>query len=260
MTRSPIPIIVLLLVCALSGACLPDLLSQSASRFVDCDDIETPADMRCIPGAAFTRGSERASRQEDTGRTVRDESPVAVVEISTFLMDTYEVTFGDYQKCLQAGGCDQAGPRYRGYSNPKQPMLGASWFAARKYCRWAGKRLPTEAEWERAARGPDGERYPWGNETATCERAIIQENGKKGCGTGRTHDVGTRPVERYGLYDMGGNSWEWVNDWYAKDYAACGDKCKGRDPLGPCDGADKCPGHNMRIVRGGSWWWNAEQS
>ncbi len=236
-------------------------------REVDCADVAVPADMRCIPGGEFTRGSERESLQEDTRRPVRDESPVQRITVSTFFMDTYEVVYSDYQRCVQAGKCSKAGPNYRGYSAPRQPMLGANWFAARDYCRFAGKRLPTEAEWEKAARGPDGDLYATGQSEITCADAIIQttpdapgEKGKKGCGSGRTWEVGSRPVERYGLYDMSGNSWEWVADWYAADYAACGADCAGRDPRGPCGGADECPGMRMKIVRGGSWWWDAESS
>jgi formylglycine-generating enzyme required for sulfatase activity len=213
--------------------------------------------MRCIPGGVFLRGSERVALQEDTQKRVQDEAPVMSIEISTFLMDTYEVTWSDYQVCVQAGQCAKAGPNYRGYSNPRQPMVGANWFHARDYCRFRGKRLPTESEWEKAARGVAGELYPWGNEPATCERAIIQEQGQKGCGTGITWDVASRPVGRYGLYDMAGNSWEWTADWYSPDYARCGADCAGRDPQGPCGGRDECPDHRMRVVRGGSWWWDA---
>lgn len=239
-------------------ACRPIL--SGGSDYIDCDDLEIPGDMQCIPGGLFTRGSERKSLQEDGQRPIQDERPVQRIEISTFFMDTTEVTYGAYQECFKAGGCTKAGPNYRGYSDPEQPMLGANWFQARAFCKWKQKRLPTEAEWEKAARGPDGELHPWGNEPATCKLAIIEENGKKGCGPGTTLKVKSRPVERYGLYDMGGNSWEWVNDWYAKDYEACGEACTGRDPRGPCGGADECPGFDRRIVRGGSWWWSAEHS
>ncbi len=172
-------------------------------------------------------------------------------------MDRYEVTYSEYQRCVAAGSCGRAGPAYKGYDGPRMPMVGANWFHARQYCQWRGKRLPTEAEWEKAARGTGGDLYPWGNEPAICQQAIIQERGKKGCGTGKTWDVGSRSAYRYGLFDMAGNSWEWVNDWYAESYAACGQACMGRNPKGPCGGADQCPGHEKRVLKGGSWWWDA---
>jgi formylglycine-generating enzyme required for sulfatase activity len=137
------------------------------------------------------------------------------------------------------------------------PITGASWFQAARYCRFRGKRLPTEAEWEKAARGTDGRLYPWGGEKATCARAIIKEGDPNGCGRGKVWPVGSRPPTLYGLYDMAGNSWEWVADWYSRSYAACGRDCQGKNPRGPCAGAPECRGHTERIVRGGSWYWDA---
>ncbi|MCB1321139.1 MAG: formylglycine-generating enzyme family protein [Leptospiraceae bacterium] len=225
-----------------------------------CADLNVPADMRCIEGGPFLRGSERESINEDSRLKTHDESPVETIIVHTFFMDTTEVTYGAYQRCVQAGGCSPARPNYTGYSRDKQPMLGANWFQARQFCNYYDKRLATEAEWEFAARGPHGDLYPWGNEPATCERAIIKENDEKGCGTGVTWDVASRPVERNGLYDMAGNSWEWVNDWYSESYAACGLNCQGSNPQGPCNGADECPDHKYKVVRGGSWWWDAEHA
>lgn len=221
-----------------------------------CGKQVPPADMKCIPGGKFIRGSNRTTVDEDSGRKVRDESPEAQVEVSTFFMDTNEVTYSQYQECVKAKGCPPARPNYRGYSRPNQPMLGVSWFHSRDYCRWKGRRLPTEAEWEKAARGDEGQLYPWGNEPADCAKAIIKFKDNKGCGTGVTWDVGSRPAYRYGLHDMAGNSWEWVHDWYSPDYAKCGTACAGQDPRGPCGGSEKCPGHIRKIVRGGSWWWD----
>ncbi len=230
--------------------------SPGNSVYTDCSDITVPAGMKCIPGGPFVRGSNRVTVDEDSWRKVRDEAPEMTVSVSTFFMDTHEVTFSDYQKCVQAKGCRPARPNYRGYSRPNQPMLGVNWYHAYEYCKWLGKRLPTEAEWEKAARGPNGELYPWGNENADCTRAIIQEKGIKGCRKGTTWDIGSRPPGRYGLYDMAGNSWEWVHDWYSPDYRKCGTDCAGNDPKGPCKGDLRCPGHVKKVVRGGSWWWN----
>ena len=218
-----------------------------------CDQV--PADMKCIPEGDFIRGADDSEK---------DQRPQATIWVSTFYMDTYEVTNADYKKCAKAGACRKHSPAYKvGFSGPNQPVVGIKWFDARDYCAWAGKRLPTEAEWEKAARGPEGHLYPWGDEKPTCKRAIIMEGGKKGCGLGgppkwATADVGTRAPGVYGLYDMAGNSWEWVQDWYSKSYAECGAECSGRDPKGPCGGADECPGRRHRVVRGGSWWWTWE--
>ncbi len=228
----------------------------SDAGHIDCACLEVPQGMKCIPGGVFIRGSNRTTVDEDSGRKVKDEYPEGPVEVSTFFMDTDEVTFANYQECVKAKACPPARPNYRGYSRANQPMLGVNWYHARDYCRWKGKRLPTEAEWEKAARGDHGELYPWGNEKPDCTRAIIQEKKVKGCGKGTTWDVGSRPAYRYGLRDMAGNSWEWVNDWYSPDYKECGALCFGRDPRGPCNGAEKCPGHTKKIVRGGSWWWD----
>lgn len=229
---------------------------RERSPYLDCAEVKVHGGMKCIPGGEFIRGSNRVTEDEDSKRKVRDESPEMKVAVSTFLMDTNEVTYSEYQECFRAGGCPRAKPNYRGYSNPRQPMLGVNWFHARDYCRWRGKRLPTEAEWEKAARGDNGELYPWGNGEPDCSKAIIQVKGVKGCGTGRTWDVASRPAYRYGLHDMAGNSWEWVNDWYSPSYGQCGEACAGKDPKGPCNGNEHCPGHTMKVVRGGSWWWD----
>lgn len=224
------------------------------------------AGMKCIPGGFFIRGSNRHSY---------DERPEQKVYVDTFYMDTYEVTNSHYKKCLQAGfcrkclqtkKCGQLGPNYDWrYRGPNQPVVGVSWYGAQEYCQFVGKRLPTEAEWEKAARGSDGNLYPWGNEKATCEHAVIEEHGHKGCSPEiiypakymPTRDVGTKPPGVYGLYDMAGNSWEWVQDWYSSSYRRCGKACRGRNPKGPCAGKEPCPGYSRKVLRGGSWWWNA---
>jgi formylglycine-generating enzyme required for sulfatase activity len=216
---------------------------------------QPPEGMACIPAGPFVRGSTSDNRAADD-----DERPQATVTVSTFYMDLNEVTFAEYRACVEAGKCRRAGPAYSGFSHPRQPILGIRWFDARDYCAWKGRRLPTEAEWEKAARGEHGAEYPWGNERATCKRAIIEEAGKKGCGLGEppkwaTADVGSRAPGFYGLYDMAGNSWEWVADWYTNSYGECGSACAGPDPKGPCDAKDDCPGFRHRVVRGGSWWW-----
>ena len=232
---------------------LPD-----GSLVVACEDA--PAGMACIPGGPFVRG------RDDGPPHAR---PQAVVHLQTFYMDVHEVTYAEYKACEKAKACPRSGPRYTDFDHPNMPIQGVSWYDAQAYCAAHGKQLPTEAQWEKAARGPDGHLHPWGDEPATCERAIIRDAKGRSCGlkkaiskpdTGRPWDVGSRPAGIYGLHDMAGNSWEWVADWHTRSYEACGDACAGVDPKGPCDGADPCPGHRNKIVRGGSWYWEAEKA
>lgn len=204
--------------------------------------------MACIPGGPFTRGRSGGPK---------DERPPDAVELDPFWMDLTEVTVAEYRACREAGACDKAGPNYAGFSEPAMPITGVSWFQAARFCAFKGKRLPTEAEWEKAARGADGRLYPWGDERATCARAIIKEGEPNGCGRGKIWPVASRPANPYGLFDMAGNVHEWVADWYAPSYAACGAECRGRNPRGPCGGALECPGVAQRVVRGGSWYWDA---
>ncbi|MBV6493703.1 MAG: Serine/threonine-protein kinase pkn1 [Turneriella sp.] len=248
------------------------LFSTNACKQVKPCAKEIPG-MACIPAGEFIRGSNNY---------LDDEKPEEKIYISEFYIDKTEVTNKDFneclaqgkcQECMKNGNCNYIGPRYGWrYKRDNQPVSGVSWFTAKEYCEFRGKRLPTEAEWEKAARGPNGNIYPWGNEMATCKNAIIQEGEGdkliKGC-VGKhlepvwhmpTAGVASRPAGIYGLYDMAGNVHEWVQDWYTESYAVCGDACRGKDPKGPCNGADKCAGFTKRSVRGGSWWWSAEHA
>lgn len=221
---------------------------------------EAPKDMACIPGGAFIRGTDDGPK---------NAQPQATVWVQTFYMDRYEVTYADYKQCVADKRCPKAGPRYTDFDHPKMPIQGVSWYDAKAYCEAHGKSLPTEAQWEKAARGPDGKLYPWGDEPATCERAILRDESGRSCGlkkakskpnVGRPWDVGSRPAYAYDLHDMVGNSWEWVADWYSRSYAVCGADCEGVDPQGPCEGAETCPGHGLKIVRGGSWYWGPDRA
>jgi len=219
---------------------------------------DPPAGLACIPGGSFLRGSDDGPK---------DTRPQATVWVQTFYMDIYEVTVAQYDACVARGACAKAKTAYSDFSRPRQPKVGITWYHAAAYCKAQGEHLPTEAEWEKAARGTDGRLYPWGNEPATCDRAVIMDERGRSCGVkkqggepdkGRTFEVGTLAANQFGLFDMAGNSWEWVADWYSKSYRACGKDCEGLNPKGPCAGKEPCKGHDERIVRGGSWYWPAE--
>ena len=207
----------------------------------------------------------------------RDENPKRQIILSTFLLDQFEVTTREYQECVRSRNCTSAISNYPQMRGLDQPQLKVNWFQARDYCQKKGKRLPTEAEFEAASRGPEGEVYPWGNQKADCERAVIFTHLGRGCTqafgkNGNTQRVGSRPAGRYGLYDMAGNAHEWVNDWYEKDYKKCEEDClvqdireyprslprqePQRNPKGPCQGKDECPGYAEKSVKGGSWYWH----
>ena len=217
-----------------------------------------PAGMACVPGGPFQRGRDHGPA---------NERPRDSVWLQTFYMDATEVTVEAFEACVKAGRCPDAKTLYSDYSRPRQPKVGASWFDARNYCLAQGKHLPTEAEWEKAARGTDARLYPWGDQAATCERAVIMDARGRSCGVkkavgknpekGRTWLVAQLPPNPFGLFDMAGNAEEWVADWSSESYAACGEACRGVDPQGPCAGADTCAASHEKIVRGGSWYWPA---
>ncbi|MBK8259171.1 MAG: SUMF1/EgtB/PvdO family nonheme iron enzyme [Polyangiaceae bacterium] len=213
--------------------------------------------MACIAGGEFLRGSVKGAA---------NEQPQARIWVDSFLMDITEVTVEAYEGCVSAKKCKPAHTVYNDFSRPKQPKVGIRWYDAVDFCKAFGKHLPTEAEWEKAARGTDGRLYPWGDQVADCNLAVIKDARGRSCGVlkagadpdkGRTFEVGSKPPNQYGLLDMSGNAWEWVADWYSPSYSACGDACLGKNPKGPCDGAEPCKGKGERVVRGGSWFWDA---
>jgi len=184
-----------------------------------------------------------------------DQSPVHEVFLDAFYIDIFEVTNGRYMECVNAGICEP--PSSNGsytqwdyYDNPEfidYPVIYISWSDAQTYCEWRGARLPTEAEWEVAARGGlHGKLYPWGDESPGCY--FYLPNGAKFnddwvCKKSDTESVGSYQSNGYGLYDMAGNVLEWVADWYESNYYS---ESPFENPPGPTSGV-------QRVTRGGSW-------
>ena len=191
-----------------------------------------------IPAGQFNMGSDDGNN---------DERPVHPVYLNSYWMDQTEVANKMYALCVDAGACDpptsvRSSTNSVYYGNPKfndYPVMNVSWHQAQAYCDWAGRRLPTEAEWEKAARGQDGRTYPWG-EGSSCEQA----NYNISC-IGDTTKVGSylSGQSPYGIFDLAGNVWEWIMDWYDSDHYA---NSITRNPQGPAIG-------QSRVFRGGSW-------
>ena len=187
----------------------------------------------------------------------KDEYPDHLVYLDAYWIDIYEVTNQKYLEFVKATGhrpalddtCDteacREGNLWDGASFPEeiknQPVTQVSWHDAKTYCEWRGKRLPTEAEWEKAARGPMGNLYPWGNDLPPGKATYR----RKWRGVFTMTDVGSYPngTSVYGIHDMAGNVWEWVADWYGRHYYK---KKIRRNPTGPERG-------EFKVMRGGSW-------
>jgi len=241
------------------------------------DELEfNPREMIHVPAGAFVRGCESPDVfcQEDPDYDIMFTTPRKEIFLSEFYIDKYEVTWGQWWECANAGAClcgpytaggcewhpawEQAWPRLELPDFERLPVTYVSWTQADAYCRWRGKRLPTEAEWEKAARGTDGRRFPWGDEVPSgcndvnaryaSDDGIICENLRGG--STLPVDWFTLDVSPYGVVGMGGNAQEWVNDYVDGDYYA---EAPDTDPPGPA--ASEVPGSNLswRILRGGAF-------
>jgi len=205
--------------------------------------ISTNPSMVKIPGGSFEMGTNDGDS---------DEKPVHTVYISEFHMDTYEVTNGEYKKCVQAGKChapkslksSKRGSYYGNSNYDNYPVINVKWNDASKYCEWKGGRLPTEAEWEYAARGGlQGAKYPNGDSISGGDANYWDSGDSE---DNDTIKVGSYPANGYGLYDMAGNVSELCSDWYDKNYYS---SSSSRNPQGPSSGS-------WRMLRGGSWYTN----
>jgi len=195
-----------------------------------------------VPGGTFTQGSPSSTDEPDA-------FPSHQTTLSSFSIDKYEVSVSEYRKCVTSGACltplnslsthcnyDKAG-------KDGHPVNCVEWSDAKKFCSWAGKRLPTEAEWEYAARGLDSRKYPWGNNAPTCSMADFKSDTGMFCSGTGTSIVGKHPlgISYWGVHDLGGNIEEWVFDYWGK-YAAS----PLVNPSGPYSGTD-------HVTRGGNW-------
>jgi formylglycine-generating enzyme required for sulfatase activity len=197
--------------------------------------------MALVPAGEFTMGSSMGSA---------DEQPEHRVSVGAFYMDLYQVSIRQYARFVEATHHDVP-PDWSVMNRPQhydRPIANVDWADAVTYCKWAGKRLPTEAEWEKAARGTDGRTYPWGNVHPTRLHATAGKevwSNHSALTPGGMLEEGKSP---YGIYDMAGNVWEWVSDWYDQDYYKTSPP---QNPTGPPLGTHK-------VIRGGSWGSNAD--
>ena len=194
-------------------------------------DLKQLGEMVFIPEGSFIMGSDASE----------EESPPHEVYLDAFYMDKYEVTNAQYEIFWRSTGhrppLTSGKP---GFDAPDQPATGVSWEDAVDYAAWAGKRLPTEAEWEKAARGTDSRSYPWGDHWSEAKCQASGKNTLSGPARVGSHPKGVSP---FGCHDMAGNVWEWCADWFSTDYY---DQSEEKNPKGPQDGS-------RHVLRGGGW-------
>jgi formylglycine-generating enzyme required for sulfatase activity len=228
--------------------------------------------MLLVPGGTFTMGADRGGEE--------DEHPAHPVTLASFYLDRTEVTNAAYAACVATHACASndthiASRSHAGtdaeFSRPKQPVVGVTWFDAHAYCASVGKRLPREAEFERAVRDDDGRRYAWGNAPPTPERTAFGRVLSVNPGHGTTDDVGSHPSGKgpYGHDDLAGNVWEWMEDEYdpiaytratastgipgtCAQIRATEDKLRAEGKQG-FTGSNPIPLGCDRVLRGGAW-------
>ena len=218
--------------------------AQQTARKPAAQKPPASGEMVAVPAGPFTMGC--SGQGKGCSLDPYDEGPEHEVTLSAFEIDKTEVTQRAYQACVKAGKCTPPEANFDPAGKANYPVTNVTWGQAAAYCAWAGKRLPTEAEWEKAARGTDVRKYPWGSQEPTCELANFA-----GCTPPGSHPVGSHPqgASPYGALDMAGNVSEWVNDWYGNTY----DTRTKTDPQGPDEVLGETKGR-----RGGSFGGEAE--
>ena len=219
-----------------------------------------------VPSGEFIMGSDDMDAKiAIEGGRAYPEIPVNTVYLDGYWIDKYEVSNGQYTLCVDGGVCQppylsSSETRTKYYANPEYsncPVIWVNWYMARAYCEWTGRRLPTEAEWEKAGRGTDGRKYPWGNEPLNGERANFCDincprtiaNPFYNDGYADTSPVGNYPAgaSPYGAMDMSGNVWEWTGT-LIQPY-----------PYDSNDGREDLEANGERVWRSGPWsngyWW-----
>ncbi len=222
--------------------------AQSLQAVIAPSKGKDRAPMVEIPSGSFPMGVPPGDR--DGGR---DEYPRHEVLLDTFWIDQFEVTNGRYIEFVKSAGhrvpqnpTNPTRNLWQGDSITEsltdRPVINVDWFDADAYCKWVGKRLPTEAEWEKAAKGTSDRRFPWGNVEPTAKHLNYNQRwiGEKTLMPVGSSEAGKSP---YGVYDVVGNVWEWVNDWYDARYY---EKSPSKNPTGPQEGTKK-------VIRGAGW-------
>ncbi len=233
------------------GESLPSGISKQGNKYVaDKDGME----MILVPAGEFMAGSDHGSS---------DEKPRHRVALGAFLIDKHEVTNAQFARFVKESSYRSEGPWRRGFGPGQEdhPVRFVNWNDASAYAKWAGRSLPTEAQWERAARGSKGTKYPWGNEF---ESGMARTEAAPSAGPVRVGSFPAGATTEGGL-DFAGNVWEWVADWYDRHYYATLKGKTTRDPRGPKDGAPPAKkfvdSHTaagnerstLKVIRGGGW-------
>jgi formylglycine-generating enzyme required for sulfatase activity len=246
------------LIITVLSSLLLSVLAQAAPQAEPQSPKDEVPGMSLVPAGEFWMGrmvSYYYDRIQWLFRPYMDDRPVHSTYVDAFYMDKYEVTNTDYARFTEATARGKpwhwgGGKITAGQEN--WPVYNVNWEDAQAYCSWAGKRLPTEAEWEKAARGGlDRKSYPWGDELTEAQKKDDSRYGEQSPAKKRAHyafpngpaPVGSYPATGYDLYDLVGNVWEWTADWYEREYYVLSPE---KNPKGPDTG-------KYKVLRGGGW-------